>query len=356
MLRYTGGPSSAASPGGAAPIAMAWRHHDSSVADPFPKPSEYNTSDVAKIREVVIALCKLYPSLLYVAGLSHVWKHAGRSFSLKILKGRVIPSFFLTMVEFLQLPDFKGCKVTAGEILSPSLARVTHLSNPVDIPPKTKDMVVVEIPCRKVLDDKEKKKRKADVKVVANVPSANIQAERVAGKEGARKKRRVHVGTLVHPDSKYVSSPIFLNHAKPLEILANEEYVSPNASVGRMGQHPEIIEKPLRDKFEPDVKANDNLPFTPQWGFTDSCRMDNSRMCRDMMLNLFTPVDHDFFNEGVRDESAIKRGLHPREKLADILEELEEEKKEMEQLDTEQADRIKQLEDALRQYEAMLIN
>ncbi|GJR04750.1 putative reverse transcriptase domain-containing protein [Tanacetum coccineum] len=33
----------------AAPIAMAWRHHDSSVADPFPKPSEYNASDVPKL-------------------------------------------------------------------------------------------------------------------------------------------------------------------------------------------------------------------------------------------------------------------------------------------------------------------
>ncbi|GJU51598.1 zinc finger, CCHC-type containing protein [Tanacetum coccineum] len=33
----------------AAPIAMAWRHHDSSVADPFPGSSEYNASDVAKL-------------------------------------------------------------------------------------------------------------------------------------------------------------------------------------------------------------------------------------------------------------------------------------------------------------------
>nr|GEX89070.1 putative reverse transcriptase domain-containing protein [Tanacetum cinerariifolium] len=39
----------------AAPIAMAWRHHDFSVADPFPKPS------VAKLREVVIVLRKPPP-------------------------------------------------------------------------------------------------------------------------------------------------------------------------------------------------------------------------------------------------------------------------------------------------------
>ncbi|GJT36038.1 hypothetical protein Tco_0926457 [Tanacetum coccineum] len=46
----------------AAPIAMAWRHHDSSVADPFPKPDEYNASHVAKLREVVIALRKPPPT------------------------------------------------------------------------------------------------------------------------------------------------------------------------------------------------------------------------------------------------------------------------------------------------------
>ncbi|GKF16362.1 gypsy type transposase, partial [Tanacetum coccineum] len=50
-----------------------------------------------------------------------------------------------------------------------------------------------------------------------------------------------------------------------------------------------------------------NLPFTPQWGMTDSSRMDNSRRCRDIMSNIFTPADHEFFNERVRDESAVKR-------------------------------------------------
>ncbi|GJZ33113.1 hypothetical protein Tco_0578549 [Tanacetum coccineum] len=82
---------------------MAWRHHDSIVADPFPKSNEYNASDVTKLREVVIALRKPHPSLLYVAGLSHVWKHAGRAFILKDSKG-------------------KGCKVAVGELLPPASA------------------------------------------------------------------------------------------------------------------------------------------------------------------------------------------------------------------------------------------
>ncbi|GJR52185.1 hypothetical protein Tco_1402706 [Tanacetum coccineum] len=221
----------------AAPIAMAWRHHDSSVAGPFPRPNEYNESDVAKLREVVISLRRPPLSILYVAGLSNVWKHVGRDFSINDSEGKVI-----TIAEFLRLPNFKGCKVAAETLLPPNTARVTHLSPPVawleDIPPKTRDMIVAEIPCRKVVDDKEKKKKKAEEKAATKAPVVDIQAEAVVakatGKEGPRKKRRVRVGAQVPPDSEHVSSPTPLNQAKPLEALANEEHVSPPLSVGRM--------------------------------------------------------------------------------------------------------------------------
>ncbi|GJU67967.1 hypothetical protein Tco_1254226 [Tanacetum coccineum] len=74
----------------AVPIDMAWRHYDSIVSDPFPKFDKYNAPDVAKLHEVVIALRKPHPILM--------------------------------MAEFLQLPNFKGCKVAAGELLPPALA------------------------------------------------------------------------------------------------------------------------------------------------------------------------------------------------------------------------------------------
>ncbi|GKA60690.1 V-type proton ATPase subunit B2, partial [Tanacetum coccineum] len=416
----------------AAPLAMAWRHHDSSVADPFPRSSEYNASDVAKLREVVISLRR--------------------------------PPLIITMAEFLRLLNFKGCKVTAGALLPPGAARVTHLATPVarlqDIPPKTGEMMVAELLCRRVMDDKEKKKRKAEEKAATKVPADDNQAEGA----GARKKRR------------------------PLEVLANETHVSPPVSVGRMdtlrdqtdehaispraahahqlvggegGADPSVFEgygdnqdvlfgpqtrpgpahpsgrprtipeKVAPEKLVPEAEASysagrfGNLPFTPQWGLTDSSRMDNSRECRDMLANLFTPADEEFFNEGVRDESAIRRswkmlcqstqqqanvllrfeslkeqhadlvyahescadvkvrfkecrkeltkvqsaydektaaydklsknyeGALVREKsLQDRLEELEEEKKEVDNLNSSQADHIKRLEEALKQAEA----
>ncbi|GJV67621.1 hypothetical protein Tco_1483130 [Tanacetum coccineum] len=191
-----------------APIAMAWRHHDSSVADPFPKPSEYNTLDVTKLREVVISLRRPPLSILYVAGLSNVWKHAGGAFSIKDSEGKVI-----TMAEFLRLPNFKGCKVAAGTLLPPGAARV--------------------------VDDKERKKRKAEEKATTKALVDDIQVgeavAKVAGREGPRKKRRVRVGAQAPPDSKHVSYPTSLNQAKPLKALANEEHVSPPLSVGWMG-------------------------------------------------------------------------------------------------------------------------
>ncbi|GKA63114.1 hypothetical protein Tco_0762720 [Tanacetum coccineum] len=77
----------------------------------------------------------------------------------------------ITMAEFLRLPNFKGCKVAAGTLLLPGAARVTHLAPPAgrleDIPPKTGDMMVAKIPCRKFLDNKENKKRKAEEKTAA---------------------------------------------------------------------------------------------------------------------------------------------------------------------------------------------
>ncbi|GJX92103.1 V-type proton ATPase subunit B2 [Tanacetum coccineum] len=191
-----------------------------------------------------------------------------------------------------------------------------------------------------------------------------------------------------------------------------------------------VLEKVAPEKFVPEAEASyyvgrfGNLPFTPQWGLTDSSRMDNSRECRDMLANLFTPADEEFFNEGVRDESAIRRswkmlcqstqqqanvllrfealkeqhadlvcahescadvkvrfkecqkelakvqsaydekttayeklsknyeGALIREKsLQDRLEELEEEKKEVDNLNSSQADHIKRLEEALKQAE-----
>ncbi|GJX89644.1 hypothetical protein Tco_0341658 [Tanacetum coccineum] len=127
---------------------------------------------------------------------------------LKDLKGKV-----LMMAEFLQLPNFRGCK----------------------------DMKVAEMSCKTVLAEKEKKKRKAEAKAAAKADDSD-QVEKVVGKKRAgeegtsrRKKRKMRQETPpINLDSKHVSSPIPLNHFKPLETLANEAHVSENAYAGRL--------------------------------------------------------------------------------------------------------------------------
>nr|GEW82907.1 hypothetical protein [Tanacetum cinerariifolium] len=165
----------------AAPIAMAWRHHDSNVAEPFPKSNEYNEQDVAKLQEVAVSLHKPYNGLLYVAAL--------------------------TMSEFLRLPNLHGCKIVAGALLSPGASIETYLSTLAtrleDITPKTGDMETAKVACRKVIADREKKKRKAEATAAAkangddDVDSGRVASKKCTGGVGtSRKKRKTHAGTL----------------------------------------------------------------------------------------------------------------------------------------------------------------
>ncbi|GJU96460.1 hypothetical protein Tco_1321216 [Tanacetum coccineum] len=397
----------------AAPIAMAWRHHDSSIANPFPRSSEYNASDVAKLREVVNSLRRPPLSILYIAGLSNVWKHVGRAFSIRDSEGKVI-----TMAEFLRLPNFKGCKVTADALLLPGAARVTHLATPAarlqDIPPKTGEMMVVELPYRRVMDDKEKKKRKAEEKAATKVHADDNQAEAAvaaaAKGAGVRKKRRVRASAQAPPISDHVSSLTPLNQAKSLEALANETYVSPPGSIGWMdtlrdqtdehalsphaahahqliggegGADPPVFEghsdnqdalfgpqtrpslahpsgrprtvpeKVAPEKFMLEAEATLKEQHVDLMYAHESCADVKVRFkeCRKELAKVQSAYDEKTTAYGKLSKNY--EGALIREKsLQDRLEELEEEKKEVDNLNSSQADHIKRLEEALKQAEA----
>ncbi|GKD84672.1 hypothetical protein Tco_1355826, partial [Tanacetum coccineum] len=160
---------------------------------------------------------------------------------------------------------------SAGELLLPGSARVTHLTAPAerveDIPPKTRDIMVAELPCRKVLDGKERKKRKAEEKGAINVQAEKVVKEK-DGREGVRKKRRVRVVNPVQPTSENVSSSTPLNHAKPLTTIAGEAHVTPPTSAGRIGvlrdQNDEPMTPPVVNVGEFPTSGEDG-----QGGFDD---------------------------------------------------------------------------------------
>ncbi|GKE33395.1 hypothetical protein Tco_1452717, partial [Tanacetum coccineum] len=94
-------------------------------------------------------------------------------------------------------------------------------------------MEAVEVPCRKVLAEKEKKRRKAEVKATKKATeetdgsdsAGRAAKKRRVSEEGTsrKKKRKTRLGTpIIGLDSEDVSSPMPLNHSKPLEVLAEE--------------------------------------------------------------------------------------------------------------------------------------
>nr|GEX93398.1 hypothetical protein [Tanacetum cinerariifolium] len=288
-------------------------------------------------------------------------------------------------------------------------------------------MLVAEIPCRKVLDDKERKKRRAKEKTVAHAPASNTHAEAqplgaLADEghvspplsAGQMDNLRDHLDEHVSPPPAALVTKLVAGEGRKKGADDNESVLSglqaKPSPAPPSGRRLKAMEEPAPQVAGPEAKDSysarcfGNLPFTPQWGLTESSRMDNSRDCRDMMSNFFTPAEEEFFNEGVRDESAIKRSwrvlcqssqqqenvllrfealkqqhsdleythesckdtytyeklsknydgaLTRKKSLQDMVEELEEEKekekREADQWNSLQAERIKQLEEMLKQ-------
>ncbi|GJX41955.1 hypothetical protein Tco_0256945 [Tanacetum coccineum] len=359
---------------------------------------------------------------------------------------RVFYKLLLTMAEVLRIGDLHGCKITAEALLPPGAALETHISTPAtrleDIPAKTGAMETAEIPCRKVLADKEKNKRKAEVKAAAKADDHDdihidrVASKRCAGGVGAsRKKRKTRVSTsLVDADSEHVSSPTPLNQSLPVVIPANEKHVSETASAARLadlqnqtdeqGSPLNLVNKNVEEPVVGEERGNDhddvnvaieghgdnadglsglrtqpspnnrsgpriksvkksmcdkplldaeasysagrfgNLPFTPQWGLTDSSRMMHSLsngsaikpswklLCQSaqqqanalLRFEALTEEHADLVNahESCKDLSRdYDRALIREKGLQERVEELEEEKKGAEELSIEQADRIK---------------
>ncbi|GJT68230.1 hypothetical protein Tco_1019710 [Tanacetum coccineum] len=126
------------------------------------------------------------------------------------------------------------------------------------------------------------------------------------------------IKTPVHPNSEHVLSPVPLNHAKPLEALANEEHVSTNTSADRM----DVLRNQTDEHVTPRPVANvDKLVlgeeksqenFDPT--FVNEGHVDNEGGISGLLTQP-SPVHHldqrleSVKKPGVRDESAIKRSL-----------------------------------------------
>nr|GEX45742.1 hypothetical protein [Tanacetum cinerariifolium] len=205
-----------------------------------------------------------------------------------------------------------------------------RLASKEDLRPKTGDMVTTKLPCRKVLDDKEKKKRKDEAKAAVDAPGADTQVEKVVRDKGADKEENdAAIANEGHSDNE---SGIFGLQTQP----------SPSRPVDHLL---ETVEKHVLDK----VISLDALVIYPSLPNEQA----NTLLCFDALTEEHANLV--YAHESCKDVKArYKECRKELEKayLQDRLEELEEEKKETKQLNSAQADRIKQLEEALKQSEA----
>ncbi|GKC43513.1 hypothetical protein Tco_1061235, partial [Tanacetum coccineum] len=301
----------------AAPIAMAWRHHDSSVADVLPGPSEYNAADVATLLQVPIQLHKPYNSLLYVAGLSPTWKGLGHVPVMKGPGGKV-----LTMAEFLRLPDLGACKIVAGTLLPPNFPVDTHLSTPAtrleDVPLKTPAMENAEIACRKVIVARERKKQRAEEHLASKAVGKLFQIN--ARLDILRDQTNEHLDaghdqSFARDDSDPGPRGDDRGEQGKNDGRDDGQHVGPNVKGGDENDNQNVSPHPSahRTGGEKTVSTGESsaspfgeLPFAPVWGITDSDRMVKFRHCRDMMPNIFTPADLASF-EGMDDHEAVRQ-------------------------------------------------
>nr|GEX72695.1 hypothetical protein [Tanacetum cinerariifolium] len=261
-------------------------------------------------------------------------------------------------------------------------------------------------PALEVLAEKEKKHKKAKAKA-AEKAGAPERVAKVVGKRRAReegtyrpKKKKIHHDSLtIELNVNHVSSPTPINQSKPLHALANEAHVYEDVSTRRLdalrnqADEQSLLRSNVNEEMSDRLENVGDGNGDGDGGFVNEGHSDNtSRLFGDMMADLFTPADNEFFNDRVPDGSAIKHhescedtkahykgckkelaklqsaydenmsaydqlskdydGALIREKrLQEMVEELEEEKKEMEEVSTKKLDWIKQLEEEVKKSE-----
>nr|GEW42513.1 hypothetical protein [Tanacetum cinerariifolium] len=290
---------------------MSWRHHDSSVVDSFPKPEEFNELEVERLREVVITLYKPGPSLLYVVGLSNVWKYARHMQILKDLKRKAI-----------------------GMLLPPGTARLTHTTLPTtrleDILPKIGYLEVAEIPFRKLLAEKEKKRAMVMRTVCL---SMNVIARMLVGFLGYV----LNIAITIAQDNSRNCRDTLANIFTPVD---NEW--SWGVLCQSTQQHANVL---LR--FKALSKKHVNLAYAHE-----SCKEMKVRFreCHNNMSKLQLAYDENVssYDQLMKDYDGH---LNTEKGLSDRVEELEGEKKELEEINIQHADQIRQLKKELKKSE-----
>ncbi|GJY99354.1 hypothetical protein Tco_0516784 [Tanacetum coccineum] len=129
-------------------------HQDSSVADP--PPTNVQAADIHRLCEQVVDLRPVHSPMLYVFGLTTIWKHVGHHPVFKDGEGNVATS----MSQFFKFPMAGGVRVGKGSVLVNNEVIPQHttpyLPSRAQIPEKSDHHRVVECENERVLAAKQK--------------------------------------------------------------------------------------------------------------------------------------------------------------------------------------------------------
>ncbi|GKB98074.1 retrovirus-related pol polyprotein from transposon TNT 1-94 [Tanacetum coccineum] len=130
------------------------RHQDSSVEDP--SPTCVRAEDIRRLCENVIDLRPVHPAMLYVVGLTTIWKHVGHHPVFKDGEENVATR----MSQFLKFLMAGGVRVRKGTALAANEVIRQHTTPPLpsgsQIPKKSDHQRVVEVENERVLAAKRK--------------------------------------------------------------------------------------------------------------------------------------------------------------------------------------------------------
>ncbi|GKD34828.1 hypothetical protein Tco_1250337, partial [Tanacetum coccineum] len=160
--------------------AMAWRHKNSSVADP--PPTGARAEDIRRLCENIIDLRPVYLTMLYEIGLMTIWKHVGYHPILKYGEGNVATS----MSQFLKFSMSGEVRIGKVTTLAANEAIAQHTTAPLPsgsyIPEKSDHQKVVKHEDERVLTAKRK------AQVAKDKAACKISAAEGTSKRTKRKK------------------------------------------------------------------------------------------------------------------------------------------------------------------------
>nr|GEZ82146.1 hypothetical protein [Tanacetum cinerariifolium] len=291
--------------GRAIPKAMPWRHADSDLRDDFP--TNYRERDAARLSDVTVPLCPPPRHLLYMCELT---------------------TLFITMDDFLSLPEWTGVVVSRGDPITEEQRPKKRVIKPLEV-----EVPIPRLyPRRKNLEKSDPKvvaaREKSELKILAKaqakreggslegvdssscyplhsvIPAAAVDTTNVVEKVDVAIANVVDGAPVFIEPQRRVS--VTVRAGKKINDLSIETRLGPSSdhvvhspldgnarrgedTMNLSGVHP----SGLTDDGDSGADGSE-FRFVPDWGLRDDLRICTYRACKELITHLATPAEGEF--------------------------------------------------------------